>query len=289
MGHLLPIWERLPDNIKGTINPHHTNRTLLVAGYADVKRFPGNRYIYVEHGAGQSYIGIDKAIAPYYSGGHGHRNAVGFICPTTESADRWRTSFPETPVTAVGSPYLDPFYGRQPDPRTVTITFHWNALFTGVPETASAFSFYAPHLLDVVTRWKQQGWHVIGHNHPRYAAVRQFWTRSEMRDAGVEYVPDYATVVERSAVIVADNTTAQADFLSLGRGVVWLNHPSYRRDVEHGGRYWTWTTLGGSSINTPQDLAHLNLADLSPPSGDPYAHADGNASERAASFVSSVA
>lgn len=295
--HLRPVYDALPPENRGTdygvdAKPRiRGNNVLMVAGYSDLNRYFNRRCVYFEHGAGQMYTGLVPAARPYWAGGpKQHRNAVAFIVPSEVTADAWRAVYPDKPAFAVGSPRLDPWHAGkrgEVEPATVAVTFHWDAQFTGVPETTSAFGYYFQDMLDIVVGWRKSGWHVIGHNHPRHDAVRQFWLSIEMRDH-VEYVSDSATVLDRAAVLVADNTTLQADFLSLGRPVVWLNCPGYRKAVEHGGRFWQWPACGGEQVDTPADLAQLDLAVLPRPTSHPYAHADGLAAVRAASAISSL-
>lgn len=288
--HLQPIWDLIPEQY------HHTRGMptyMLVGGYADVKSYPTRDYIYVEHGAGQSYTDpVDplnfRSTQSYYSGGRGHQRCALFICPNQEVADRWLARYPDKPVAVVGSPVLDRWHlSNTPEPKTVAITFHWDALFTGVPETSSAFNSYFPRLLEAVRAWKAQGWTVLGHHHPRYKAVGDFWSGPDAKAAGVEPAT-VEQVLNRASILVADNTSMQAEFLSLGRRVVWLNAPQYRRDVVHGGRFWDWPTMGGLQVDDPADLVGLNLDDVPETAGHPYAFADGHASERASSAIVSL-
>lgn len=259
----------------------------MVAGYNDVMLHPYNRYVYVEHGAGQSYVGINHSVASYYSGGHSHRNVIGFICPNDDVAGRWNTAYPNIPTATVGSPRLDPWHsgqrGRVED-RTVAITFHWDAIFTGVHATSSAFTHYYRELIDIISKWKADDWTILGHWHPRYPAVGEFW-ESIRKETGVEVVANADEILDRASVLIADNTSMQADFLSLGRPVVWLNHPAYYLDQDHGGRFWVWPTYGGQMVNSPQELQQLELDKLPPVTAHPYAKADGLASQRAASAI----
>lgn len=291
LDHLLPIWDCLPDRCKGvayTGQAPLTDNILMVAGYSDMKRHPGRRFIYVEHGAGQSYIGMDPAVQPHYSGGPQHRNVIGYICPNNEVASRWNARYPDKPTAVVGCPRLDPWHignRGQHEPRTVAFTFHWDAQFTGVPETASAFPYYLPDLVGVITSLRREGWTVLGHGHPRYRALHEYWVSPDMKDLGVVHVESSDGILDRAAVLVADNTSLQAEFLSLGRPVVWLNHPGYRRDVWQGGRFWQWPTLGGLQVDSGSELRSLDLANLPPVTGHPYAYADGHASQRAADAI----
>lgn len=295
--HLRPIWEKMPVSMKGNevlgedckVIPG--KELILVAGYADVKRFPRHSYVYVEHGAGQSYVDLDRSVRAYYSGGNAHQNCVMFLCPNQEVADRWLAKYPDKPAVVVGSPRLDPWHAGlrgEHEPRTVAVTFHWDAQFTGVPETASSFGYYLNDLAEVVIGWRRQGWHVIGHNHPRHVALAEFWQGPDMAPY-VEYVADGAEILDRAHILVADNTSMQAEFLSLGRPVVWLNHPSYRRDVDQGGRFWTWPrTYGGLEVGGPADLAAVDLDSVPNATGHPYAFADGRAAERAVAAIASL-
>lgn len=296
--HLQGIWDRLPDHVRGidwADGPAapRSEDLLLVAGYSDVKRHPHRRVVYAEHGAGQSYVGLAPVVAPFYSGGGQHRNVILHLCPNQETADRWFTRYPKQRAVVVGYPRLDPWHagGRgEHEPRTVAITFHWDMPFTGVPETTSAFGHYLAVLPEVVRIWRDAGWQVLGHNHPRYSAVADFWKQPDLTSLGVTYVNDPARILDRAHVLVADNTSLQAEFLSLGRPVVYLNHPAYRRDVEHGGRFWQWPSWSPTqhSIDTPEDLARLNFDTLSLPNRHPFAYADGNAGQRAADAICSL-
>lgn len=301
--HLLPIWNALPPDIKGINHGITGNNTtvnivgdarVLVAGYSDVIRYASSPVIYVEHGAGQSYINLPAAVAPFYSPlaiTKQHRNVIAFICPNVEVARRW-SEFYDRPTFVVGCPKLDPWHSGlrgESEPRTVAITFHWNppaSVWTHVPELLSAFDHYWPVLVQTVKNFKRAGWHVIGHAHPRANSVTEFW-RTECSQS-VEFVHDSADVLSRAAILIADNTSLSAETMSLGRGVVFLNHPAYRKDVEHGGRFWQWSERTGVSIDTPQDLADLDLDSVPASTFHPYAFADGLAAERAASAVVSL-
>lgn len=263
----------------------------LIAGFQDVQSHPGVDYVYIEHGAGQTYRGMESGAAGSYAGGRGHNRCIGFVCPNDSVAQAWRTQYPMTPTAVVGCPKLDSWHAGdhgEPERNTVAITFHWNAEWTGVPETRSAFPEFVDGLAEVITSWKRQGWHVVGHNHPRYSAVADFWQQKEIAALGVEYVSQSSEVLSRASILVADNTSLQAEFLSLGRPVVWLNSHAYRLDVDHGGRFWEWpNTYGGCQIDSAQSLAALDLSQVSPATSHPYAFADGFAAKRAASAIRS--
>lgn len=284
--HIQPIFNALLE-----LDEHPSQTIPIVASFDDAQKLGGVRYVYVEHGAGQTYRGMNLGAAGSYGGGRGHNNAIGFVCPNESVAQAWRLQYPSIPTAVVGCPKLDDWHAKrrgQPEPKTIAITFHWNAEWTGVPETRSVFPDFFQGLAEVCASWKKRGWHVIGHSHPRYPAVADFWQLPEIADSGCEYVPTDAEVLDRASILVADNTSLQAEFLSLGRPVVWLNSHTYRRDVEHGGRFWTWpNTFGGCQIDNVQSLAALDLSQVPPATGHPYAFADGYAAKKAAEAIRS--
>lgn len=242
----------------------------LVASAADAKRVgPGVPVIYLEHGAGQSYHGDERArTSGSYAGGDGLDDVILFLCPHETVAARWRARYPDTPAVVVGSPRLDrwhedPFItmthqilskpvGAGP---VVAVTFHWpNSL---CPESQWALPHYRSHLHDLRTAVEAAGGELIGHGHPRaWRQLRREWVRHGIRP--VEHLDD---VFDRADVLVADNTSAAVEFASLGRPIVWLSAPWYRRDVVHGGRFWEWTD-GMPHVERPEDLVPTVLAVL---------------------------
>jgi hypothetical protein len=290
--HIQPIFDLIPERY------HHQRGIptyMLVGGYADVKSYPTRKYVYVEHGAGQSYTEPTdsnrfRSVRAFYSGGNGHQQCVLFLCPNDAVAARWQERYPDTPTAVVGCPKLDPWHSGArgaPEERTVAITFHWDAIWTGVPETLSAFEHYYEAVVEGAKAWQADGWTVLAHSHPRHPAARQYWESAEIKATGIEYV-SADTILDRASMLIADNTSMQAEFLSLGRRVVWINHPAYRKDVDHGGRFWSWPEMGGLQVDSPAELTDLNLDDVPATTGHPYAFADGHASERAAGAVLSV-
>lgn len=273
--HLQPIWDALPDGVKGPIT---ANSLLLLAGAIDSQSHPSHEYVYVEHGAGQSYSGDN----PSYAGGEKHERCRLFIAPHERAAERWRSRYPTTAVAVVGCPKLDPWHRGerpQPDDRTVAITFHWDCHF--YPETRSAFRHYSRGLPAVVASFREQGWHVLGHAHPRaHRRLSRFWAT-----LGVEYVENGSTVLDRAAVLVADNTSLMAEMMSLDRPVLALNAPWYRRDVSHGERFWDWPL---HYVDSPSELAKTALGSLESAHWHPYAYADGQAAQRASEAILAV-
>jgi len=130
---------------------------------------------------------------------------------------------------------------------------------------------------------------VLGHGHPR------LWSRIARRwqSLGVEPVRELAEVLERADVLVADNTSAMFEFASLGRPVVVLNAPWYRRDVEHGLRFWSHVPgvqvdhrgLLVPAVDEALRNPDATAAQRAAATRAAYAHTDGMAAARAAQAI----
>ena len=278
------------------LRPNRDGLIYLVASYADAMRVAPTPVIYLEHGAGQSYHGDPRAATSgSYAGGDGLENVVLFLCPNESVADRWRVRYPATPAAVVGCPKLDhrhrstnTFLGSSRS-RTVAVSFHWpNPLCT---ESQWALPHYRPALADLAREMSRAGIELIGHGHPRaWRQLRREWAR-----IGVEPVERLEDVFDRADLLAVDNSSAGPEFASLGRPIVWLSAPWYRRHVHHGGRFWTWTD-GVPHVEEPDQLApaimqalDVGWSDgLARMVGDAYAHRDGRAAERAANAIMEV-
>lgn len=268
----------------------------LVASAADVKRLgPGVPVIYLEHGAGQSYHGDPAAAGSMsYAGGDGLDEVVLFLCPNETVAARWHHRYPDAALAVVGCPKLDRWHAnpvtRNPDRPTVAVTFHWpNTL---CPESQWALPHYRPALPRLAAELAGAGVELVGHGHPR--AWRQL--RREWHRLGVRPVESLAQVFDEADVLVVDNSSAGPEFASLGRPIVWLSAPWYRRDVDHGGRFWDWTE-GVPHVEDPEQLVPTVEAVLTGDGHDEgharlvrsvYAHTDGDAARRAADAILEV-
>lgn len=332
MAHLAPIWRALPPEVRGDVLRPATlhreamerHRPVLVASLADYTVMGGRPVVYVEHGAGQTYDG-DPGAARHgsYPGGRGLERVVLFLCPSDRVAGAWASARYGARVEVVGSPWLDQLTGltssfgardeggERGSPQAVdgpvgdigcgisttnvtlprvAFTFHWNCRL--VPETTSALPHYHGHLARVVTELRCLGHEVDGHGHPRmWPTLEPIW-----RKLRVAPRPRFADVVSRSTVLVGDNTSALYEWAALDRPVVVLNAPWYRRDVDHGLRFWN--LVPGRQVDEPDELLgaiHESLmdpdatADLrSRATAEVYAHRDGRAADRAATAILEV-
>lgn len=236
--HIVAIHQHLDDDLRGEVLIGQGSRApktwapddiVMVAAFGDIAAARGRRVIYVEHGAGQSYLGANPGAARYYHGSDHPENVVGYISPRQDVADSWGR-----PAFAAGAPICDP-YELFASERIAAITFHWNGAppnKVGVPEAGTAFEHYVDRLDDITGCLRENGWQVLGHYHPRFAHMHSVWKK-----LGIEIAS--ADEVRRNAqLLIADNTSLMYEMLYLWRDVIALNAPWYRRDVEHGLRFW---------------------------------------------------
>jgi len=296
LDHLLPIWRALPAETRGEClySPDGTLPLLssgvtMVAGWQDVRALRGRPMIYVEHGAGQTYVGDPRMKdQPGYSGHGGTRfnGVMGFIAPSSTVAARWTTA----PSVAVGCPKMDPWFHPQPFTQrgeNVCFAWHWESLLC--PETRSAWEHYAPRFRQIVAHFKSRGFQVFGHAHPRWEGRLD----EPMTEAGAIMLHADADVFYVAAALLCDNSSIAYEFASLGRPVLSLNAPWYRRDIEHGLRFWSH--VPGLQVDGPEELLDVNPWEIL--YGDEgeqdrldavefaYDYTDGHAGPRAAAWI----
>lgn len=173
----------------------------------------------------------------------------------------------------------------------VAVTFHWDCPLC--PETLSAWRHYDRHL-PLLAQWaRAEGVELLGHGHPRmWRKLAERWRR-----LGVEPVEQFDDVLDRAGLLIFDNSSAGFEFASCDRPVVVLNAPWYRRDVDHGGRFWRWADVG-VQCDEPADLiAAVERALVDAPEqresrqrvvSEVYAACDGMAAQRAADEIAKV-
>lgn len=228
---------------------------ILVASYGDLKiaRRAGRTNIaLIEHGYGQTFSNDH----PSYAGGSDRDDVGLFLVPNEHAAKRNRERYPDAEVEIVGCPKLDDLPQRIPDgTQTICISFHFDA-HAVAPEARGTAHHYRKHLSLLA-----QQFHVIGHGHPRAQPIlARFYEK-----AGIELVPDFADVCRRADLYVCDYSSTIYEFASTGRPVVVLNAPWYRRNVDHGLRYWQAAEVGVQA-NEPSELPDaIRLALSDPP------------------------
>lgn len=243
--HLDPVLARVPHAERLTSE----DDVALVASYGALvkaRKLRFRRIVLAQHGAGQSYGGDPRtARHPCYAGGEGNDDVGLFLVPNEHSAARWRRAYAQTPVAIVGSPRLESLPARAPGPGPViAVSFHWDN--AKIPEQRSAFDHYRTAVLDLARRYS-----VIGHAHPKRRDLVGFYHR-----AGIPFVETFDDVCRQADLYVCDNSSTIYEFASTGRPVVVLNMPAYRRDVQHGLRFWDASRVG-VNVSDPRDLVDL--------------------------------
>lgn len=298
---------------------------VLVASHSDLRMCRPRPIVLAQHGAGQSYVGSDH---PAYAGGRDNGAVVLFLCPSESTAARWRAAYPSTPAEVVGCPKLDGVTARSrglsrvdaaDNPLTnaphsaltsgyaeyahtyadqkprglsrgravIALSWHWD--FHLLPEGRSAF----PHYAEALARLANGPWKLLGHAHPRAWRAMRPWYEAH----GIEPVERFEDVVARADLLAVDNSSVLYEFAALGRPVVVLNAPWYRRDVEHGLRFWSAADVG-LQVDEPGDLADtIETALVDPPAvaarrdrvvTEVYTYLDGRSAQRAAQAIVEV-
>lgn len=222
--------------------PSETPRPLLVASYGDLKKaraYGRTHLALMEHGYGQSF----SSDHPSYAGGRDRDDVGLFLVSNEHSAQRNRERYPNARVEIVGCPKLDDLPAREAGEGPVAaISFHFDAHMVA-PEATGTLRHYRRALPEIAAAFS-----LIGHAHPRYLMVAD----RHYRRHGIETVADFADVCRRADVYVCDYSSTIYEFASTGRPVVVLNAPWYRREVDHGLRFWS--AIPGIQVDDPDDL-----------------------------------
>jgi hypothetical protein len=217
---------------------------VLVASWRDADRVRriGRPIILMEHGVGQHFAGLDHAS---YSGATEHRVLAMRLVPNDYSAQRHIAAHPRVPVAVIGCPKLDGLVDLpSPVNGPVALANHWGDK-TQIPEMGGAWFQWHEHYAAVPVAFPG----ALGHNHPK------LWTNTSavLARLGFEPVRWFSEVARRASVYVSDGVSTLYEFAALDRPVVVLNPPSFRRDVNHGGRVWDWADVG-VQVDDPGDI-----------------------------------
>jgi len=313
--HLLPVWEKIPAEQKGAfyiltlldaadrfkekekvknlkiyastdklIQDLNLSRRLLVTSsfYDQFLQQVIRPMVFVAHGGGQTYLGQPLHLYP-------RKNYVLDIIPNHHMAEVFDKRYPLTEKHVVGCPKLDTWhttFKKKDNPRpVVALSFHFDR--QTVPETRSSWPHFKPALEKLAA---QKQWKILGHGHPRM--IDTLTPYYEQYD--IKIVNNFDDVLEKADLYICDHMATLYEFASTERPVVVLNAPWYRRDVEHGLRYWEHADVG-INCNHPDELISAIKTALSDPPEQKekrrkavqavYTYTDGKASKRAARAI----
>lgn len=244
---LVPIWNALPTELKGEFVLHprldglvqgarigspNQDGVMLVASHKD-SQWAKHKFIYVEHGAGQSY-----APQQWYSNAH-RNNMLAALVPGPYCAAKTMQANPNVPVLMIGAPHLKNV--TRTEPNAIAFAWHWRCSVS--LEAGTAFDEYAEAMVQVASVRK-----VIGTGHPRiFGEVNEVY-----KQCGIESVERSGDVLERAAILVVDNSSIMYEAAALDIPVVLMNSQNYRKDREWGLRFWE--ALPGPQVDSPAEL-----------------------------------
>lgn len=313
--HLLPVWEKIPPDQRGAfyilthldpadqfkekekvsplkihqsvqalIQDLNQSRQLLVTSsfFDPFLQQVIRPMVFLAHGGGQTYQGQPLHL-------YTRKNYVLDIVPNNHMAEVFNKRYPASKKHIVGCPKLDKWhtsFQKKNNPKPViALSFHFDR--TALPETRTAWPHFKPALKELAA---QKQWRILGHGHPRIInTLIPFYEK-----LGIEIVRDFDQVLQTADLYICDHMSTLYEFASTGRPVVVLNAPWYRRDIEHGLRFWEHADVG-INCDRPENLIQaIEKALIDPPARKAkrekavqgvYAHVDGKASERAARAI----
>ncbi|HDQ40236.1 MAG TPA: glycosyltransferase [Desulfonatronum sp.] len=238
--------------------------------------------VFVAHGGGQTFNGQPLHL-------FARKNYVLDIVPNEHMAQVFQQRYPYTQKHVVGSPKLDKWHigFKMPENKkpVIAISFHFDR--QTVPETRTSW----PHFKSTLPLLARQNkWKILGHGHPRMIDT----LIPHYEKLGIEIVKDFDEVMQRADLYICDHMATLYEFASTNRPVVVLNAPWYRRDVEHGLRFWEHADVG-INCDHPHDLIMAVESALEDPLDQQikrknavhgvYPFTDGKATERAVQAI----
>jgi len=263
--HIIPVWKELPEEVKGTfyvsswvmfaraeakencVIGNESSGITLVSSWYDYKMTKG-KVIYLEHGIGQQY-GNNH---PSYPAGKGKDRVILFLNQHHLTQEANQTAYPNAKNTIVGTPKMDNVSPQSVKHGTgiVCISFHWECAVC--PETMSAFNYYR----DEVIRLAKTGKFKIAlHAHPKNSGAWQDKIKRDIKRYNIPFYENFEDVMNEAEVYVIDNSSTMFEFMVTGKPIIALNIPQYRRNIEHGLRFWSH--IGGLQVNHPHELEKM--------------------------------
>jgi len=311
LDHQRPIWEAIPEKHRGKFYVNNGelqatvldlpleiyqpgDRPLVVGGYWGTKP-QGRDIILINHGAGQSYKG-NQGTRRSGPGAADREKVVLYLDPNEYASQLNQEAYPEAQHKVIGCPKLDPWHLRtrqgkikqRGEKPVIAISFHFDA--GTAPEAKSSWPHFKKAMQDLARMNSLGRWEVLGHGHPRIIDL----LKAEYDRLGIETVYDFNEVMERADLYINDQMSTLYEFASTDRPVVVLNAPWYRREVEHGLRFWEHADVG-LNCDEPEELVETIKEALEDPEVQKakrekavaavYPYRDGKAAKRAAEAI----
>lgn len=210
-----------------------------------------------EHGAGQTYKGVHSFS---YAGSEQHGRARLCLYPGKHPWSVHVNKRCPSPSAVVGSPILERWL-HSPEKPAVGFAFHWDCQVC--PETKATFHIWSKAIPSVIDGLSRKGIPVYFHCHPRY--VDTF--KRAIKNFNQILILDRDLFLGSITVLAADNTSLMFEAAACGRMVVVLNSPTYRRNIEHGLRFWVVDEVG-VPCDDPKNLLSCVQQALNPSEED---------------------
>lgn len=227
-----------------------SNRYLLVFSYYYCQRLhTTTKCILVEHGAGLVYNSDDPHWGRHYKPGE----IAHFLVTNSLLQKKIEKNNPFVPTTIVGCPKLDKYARKVPKMSkkpVFAISSHWGGT---LPEVQSGFDYFKDSIIELSKHYK-----VLGHWHPNLEKqLKPFYIENN-----IEPVADFSEVLDRADIYICDNSSTIWEFARIGKPVVLLNPPEYRKDFEHeyNPRFWSYADVGVNIDSNEEFMSQIKKA-----------------------------
>lgn len=216
----------------------HKKVHYIVASYGNVRELskpylPDIPFALIEHGAGQSY---DSKIPGWCRGSNKYMHRVKLFMATNKYClEPFKKNNPEVKAKIIGCPKID-WVEKKPmttDDPLIVFSWHWSC--NSLPETLGGFDYWKSEVVNV-----SKHFNVAIHGHPRLQGdTEPFCLQNNIR-----FIKDFNEVLATADIYAIDNSSTMFEFALTGRPIIVLNNPWFRRDVNHGMRFWEFSNIG---------------------------------------------
>lgn len=205
---------------------------------------PLKKLILCEHGCGQTYEHGSSS----YAGGLDRGWLSLCLVPGERPWAKQLQKYPEIPCAKTGCPKLDSFKDYvKPDKilqmsnMVVGVSTHYDL---GIcPEASSAFVYFW-NQVEALVKANPKTW-FVGHTHPRVNGLPwEKWTELKTVCPNVKVTHDFDDIMQEADLYIIDQSSTAFEFAALDKPVILLNSPHFRREINHGMRFWEFANIG---------------------------------------------